>query len=424
MMGSERPRMFDSEQNLKRLLLHAFHNVPYYARVFKDTGITDGRAIDMSKFGKIPILTKDIIRGNFDELISRDHNSRGWYFNKTGGSTGEPLKFIQDAQFKEYAERRERYYFKEMLKIDPDRTRKIILWGSEKDILRQRNTLKQRMSNWIKKTVFLNSFRMSEDDMERYVGRINAYKPAYMRGYASSLFQLSRYINEKGRKVYSPQIIVSAAETLRDDMRRSIEMAFRAKVYDFYGSRDVGGIAGECAEGLKHIFSFWNHVEILNDGKPAGEGESGSVIVTNLFNYSMPFIRYDIGDKAVVGPAKCLCGNKLPTLKKVTGRVTDDFIKEDGTVVPAEFFIHFIGVVCNDGAIKKFQVIQESYKKIRISVVLKNTGDKLFTRDIEEKIRLAMGGDCEILWDVVGDIGKTSQGKYIYTRSLVKSGGY
>jgi phenylacetate-CoA ligase len=133
----------------------------------------------------------------------------------------------------------------------------------------------------------------------------------------------------------------------------------------------------------------------------------------------MPIIRYEIGDMAIRGPEKCSCGLSLPTFREVTGRITEHFIMNNGTMVPAEYFIHLLGVVCNRGEIEKFQVIQEEYDMIRILAVPRSGVSDEYRGNIEAKIRLVMGQGCKIKWDFVDDIPKTPNGKYMYTKSLV-----
>jgi len=169
-----------------------------------------------------------------------------------------------------------------------------------------------------------------------------------------------------------------------------------------------------------HIFEINNYIEILDDyNQSVKDGQEGRIIVTNLHNYSMPFIRYEIGDMAVLGPNKCECENVLPTLRRIYGRIEEQFIRKDGTIVIGYFFVHLMGVVLNKGFIKKFQVIQEDYDKIRILAVLHQILPDVEKKDIDEKIRIQMGQDCKIIWDLVDDIPKTKSGKYFYTKSLV-----
>lgn len=408
------------EKHLKKLLLHAYKNVPYYHRIFDEIGlIIDGR-VNLSKFNKIPILTKDIIRKHYTELLSKDYTTKNWYYKESGGSTGEPIRIIQDDVYSHWRDAAERFYYVNMLNIDEFSCKKIVIWGSWSDLFQSTKGLKAKISNLVKNTKLLNCLKMTEDDIERYIQIINSYKPDLIRGYSSSLYELCRYAEKKNLKVYTPNIVIGTAETLTSEMREKIETVFKTKLFNFYGAREVSSIAGECKEGLMHIFSFYNNIEILDgENKYVKEGEEGRVIVTNLHNYSMPIIRFEIGDMAVLGPKRCKCGNLLPTLEKVTGRITECFVKEDGTTIsPVFFIILFLGVY-EKRLFKKFQIIQEDYKKIKILIVPETNKDIPYKKDIEEKIKLMMGKDCKINWEFVDEIPKTKSGKYVYIKSLV-----
>lgn len=410
-----------TQSNLKNLLTHAYYHTKYYNKIFDEVGLVHNDQIDLSRFNEIPILTKEIIRKYPDELLSDDYKNRQWYYTSSGGSTGEPIRVIQDKKFLRWGKVVNNYYYKEILGVDEPIVRKIQLWGSERDIFKGTIGIKAKIENWITNLIILNSFKMTPNDINRYIKIINSNKPVLIKGYAGSLLEICRYAEKNNLDVYSPKVVVSAAETLTDEMRTQIERIFRKKIYNFYGSREVPTLAGECKEGLMHTFPFWNYIEVLdNNNSPVREGEEGKVVVTNLLNYSMPLIRYEIGDMAVLGPDSCLCGNVLPTLGKITGRITDHFILKNGATVPAEFFIHLLGVVCNTGEIKQFQVIQEDYDSIRIPVVVGPKFTEEYRKDVESKIKVVVGANCNITWDFVDSIPKTPTGKYQYTKSLVR----
>ncbi|MFA5294497.1 MAG: phenylacetate--CoA ligase family protein [Methanoregulaceae archaeon] len=410
------------QQRLRALFLHAYHHTRYYHQIFDQIGIIQDDYVDLALIKEIPVLTKEIIRKNFNELISDDYQKRGWFYNSSGGSTGEPIKLIQDKQFLRWAKATNYYYYKNILGIDQPAVKKVIVWGSERDIFTGTFGIKTKLSNYITNTILLNSFRMTPEDIERYINTINEYKPEFIRGYAGSLYEICSYAEKNDLSIYSPKIIESAAETLNDEMRDQIERIFGTKLYNFYGSREVSNLAGECKKGLMHPFMFWNYQELLDQhNQHIKEGENGKVIVTNLFNYSMPLIRYEIGDTAILGPEQCSCGNVLPTYKKVTGRITDHFRLKDGTTIPAEFFIHLIGVVYLRGDILKFQVIQEDYEILKILVVTNKNLTDSYMIDIESKIKVVMGPNCRIIWEFIDDIPKTPSGKYLYTKSHIKT---
>jgi len=404
------------KSKLTKLLLHAYNSTKYYREVLSELGVVEGKEVNLENFNKIPILKKDIIRKRFSELLSRDYKTRKWYYQISGGSTGEPVKLVQDHYYSGWVKATLRYYYRSMLGIDEIASKKVILWGSMRDIIKA-SDLKSRIEFWLTNTKFLNSFRMTPEDILRYIRVINSFKPVLVRGYAGALYEVCRVAEKKGIRLHSPKAVVSESEVLTEEMRELVETAFNTKVYNYYGSREVSAIAGECDEGNMHIFAFNNYLEVIkSDGRPAKEGEEGYVILTPLHNYSMPLIRYEIKDVAVVGPDRCKCGNPLPTLKQILGRSSYYFVKKDGTLIHGLYFIRQLRV---RDWVKAFQVIQEDYELIRIKVVVDGEIDKRDVNEIEERIRSVMGRSCEIKWEFVDEIELPVSGKYLHSRSLI-----
>jgi phenylacetate-CoA ligase len=92
-------------------------------------------------------------------------------------------------------------------------------------------------------------------------------------------------------------------------------------VVDLYSANEVGYLALQCPEhGRYHEQAESLLLEVLDEaGRPCGPGSTGRVVVTALWNYAMPLIRYEIGDYAeVAGP--CPCGRGLPALGRILGR--------------------------------------------------------------------------------------------------------
>jgi len=258
---------------LKKLLNHASENVNYFKTIIGSDFYKD--KFNDNGLQEIPILTKDLIRENFENLISNDHQKRTWFYTTSGGSTGEPLKIMQDDQTVKWSNIGHYYYCKDMLGVDEPRAKKIILWGNERDIFGQKTSLKDRLFSKITKTLLLNGYLMTEENMERYINTINSYKPQFIRGYASCLYELSKFAEKKYMPLHSPDFIESTSENLTPEMREKIESTFGTRVSDFYGSREVRSIAGECEEGNLHLFNFKNYVEILDkDDKPVKRGET------------------------------------------------------------------------------------------------------------------------------------------------------
>ena len=84
----------EQSEKLENLLLHAYNNIPYYHKVLQYVEVVKNGRVLLENFEKIPILTKELIRNNFEDLKSKDVNKRKWYYNASGGSTGKPLRII------------------------------------------------------------------------------------------------------------------------------------------------------------------------------------------------------------------------------------------------------------------------------------------------------------------------------------------
>lgn len=401
---------------LEKLLLHAHKNVPYYNKILKASGVVIDSKVNLENFSKIPILTKDIIRENFEDLKSKDLNKRKWYVNTSGGSTGVPVKFVQDKEYWDKAISTKLFY---SLMAGKDLGEKEIkLWGSERDIFEGSIGHKAKLQNWLYNRLLLNSFLMSEEDMKRYVKIWNEFKPVIVWTYVDSIYEFTKFIDKNNLEICSPKSIIVTAGTLHKDVRDFVEIVFKSKIMNQYGSREAGDIAAECInrEGL-HIFEYCQYVEVLNDElEPVKEGELGQIYVTNLNNYSMPLIRYKIGDIASISNKMCSCGRGFSMLAEVTGRVTDHFLKRDGTIIHGEYFTHLFYF---KNWVKKFQVVQEDYNFVNVYVVLNETKDEKDIEDIKEKIKIVMGNDCRIKFEFVDEIDHSKSGKFLFTKSLV-----
>lgn len=365
---------------------------------------------------RLPILTKDVIRRKFAALQSTGPTAAR-YENTSGGSTGRPVVLIQDAAYALQAEATHEYYFREFLGVERYAVRNAWLWGSDRDLAAVK-PWRKRIGCYLQNRLLLDTFEMTNDRRWlEHVERLRSWRPHYVAGYAGSLHQMARAARKHGVRLPRPRFLHSAAEMLRDFMREEIEERFGAKAYDYYGSREVGAIAGECRAGRRHVFIMNNVVEIVDDaGRPAGDGEEGRIIVTNLHNYSMPLIRYDVGDTGAMRFDPCGCGSPLPVLEKLTGRVTDHFRSRDGGVVHGEFFTHLFYF---RSWIEQFQVDQVDYDHLRVSVVRRAGIDEDGVAEVEAGIRGAMGRGCRVEWRYVDRIPKTAQGKHRFTRCLL-----
>ena len=396
-----------SQDHLAKLLTFLREYNRYYSQF-----LSYGEGLDT-----LPILTKEIVRERFDDLRSIPSGPSA-YKNSSGGSTGRPVTLIQDANYSSWLNATQGYYFREFLGVEMNTVKNVWLWGSERDSLHLReHRIRSRVGAFLSNKVFLNTFDVDDRRWLEYIEVIRRYRPHYVAGYAGSLYQIARFAREHNLRLHQPSFVYSSAEMLRDFMRSEIEEQFNTKVYDYYGSREVGAIAGECSKGNRHVFSTNNLVEVFDDNdQPILDGSEGRLIVTNLHNYSLPMIRYDIGDTGALGLQPCGCGSVLPVLKHLSGRIYDHFILKGGKLVYGEFITHLF--YFRDW-VDQFQVDQLDHDRLRIRVVCRDAVNENDVQDITQSIRFVMGANCNLDWEYVDSIDKSPQGKFLFTRCLL-----
>ncbi|MGB7588909.1 MAG: hypothetical protein WBM00_09405 [Solirubrobacterales bacterium] len=398
---------------LASLLAHARLNVPFYATALPR--LEDVEADPIRALNEVAPLTKDLIRERFDDLRSKDVASRRTYAQTSGGSTGEPVRLIQDMEFRDRDNAIQLLMSTWTGWIPGDA--ETVITGSERDILESSIGFRAKVANRLMRRRYFNAFRMNEEAMRNCLAALDKERPKVIRAYAQSIDDLATFAQHERMEVAPQNAIISTAGTLYPFMRERIETIFGCRVFDQYGSREVSGIAGECGHGHGlHVFPWMNFVEIVDDnGKPVDAGTEGRVLVTSLCNYAMPMIRYEIGDRAALIPADapaCPCGRRGQRLEKIVGRTVDTFVALDGSLVNGEYFTHLLYF---RNGVRRFQVVQRAPGSIvyRIVAVAALTEDE--QAEIRRGTQAAMGTECEVDFEFVDDISPSRSGKHRYT---------
>ncbi len=402
-------------QSLRKLLIRAGIKVPYYRRLFVETGFDPTTVTDLSALQKLPFLTKELIRAQLDDFKAEDAQSLARF--NTGGSSGQPLIFFigKDRVSHDVAAkwRATRWWGVDI--GDPE----IVVWGSPIELTRQDRV--KAIRDRLLRTELLPAFEMSEAKLDQFITRICNRRPRMLFGYPSALSFIAKHARKRGQRMddLGIQVAFVTSERLYDDQKAVIAETFGCRVANGYGGRDAGFIAHECPAGGMHITAEDMIVEIVGaDGKVLPPGEAGEIVVTHLATGDFPFIRYRTGDIAVLDNQPCSCGRGLPLLREIQGRATDFVVAVDGTVMHGLALIYILRDL---PGVEAFKIVQESLKKTR---VLLQT-NAYYAPSSEEKIRIGfrarLGEVVEIIIDQVAEIAPEPSGKFRYVVSHVAS---
>ncbi len=343
------------QDQLMAHLQHAVQQVPWYRERVALVQSPDDLAL-------FPLLDKQQVRSAGLALAANAFSGRLIPL-ATGGSSGEPLKFWSDAT-RESSQLAAKLRSRAWFGLHAGH-RETDLWGSPIELAAHARM--RRLSAWALGVRLLPAFSLNDATMERFAAALRGTDLLY--GYASALARYARFLQQRGEQLErgAIKLVISTAEVLLDADRAIIKEAFGAPVANEFGSRDGGLIAHECPRGALHVQHDAVHVEILrSDGSAAPPGESGEVVVTNLWARGYPLIRYRTGDRAAWSMNPCACGLPHPTLAALEGRMTDSLVRDDGTRVHGLALIY---ILREQPGVQRFRCTQRADRSLFVEVV-------------------------------------------------------
>jgi phenylacetate-CoA ligase len=393
---------------LRKLLRHAFDSVPYYQLKYRAAGASFSDIRTWEDFKRLPVLTRDEIRQHRDQLCSTSYKGR-LLPHATGGSSGVPTRFYRTYESYDWrTAAKDRVYSWSGLHLGD---KSVYLWGAPVGALPKHEIWKTRLHEAVQRQKIFNTFSQTEDLWSHIHAEICRSLPTAIVGYVSSLQQFAEFLRRTRRSLPRVIGVIAAAEPLFEDVRWSIEQAFEAPVYNTYGSREFMSLAGECwyRDGL-HINSENVVLEAACD-----TDEPSNIIVTDLHNYGMPFIRYETGDLGNLKDGRCECGRGLPRLRSIEGRVLDMLRTADGRIVPGEFFPHLLKEIPE---FEQYRVEQKDLNRIVISAVLTRELSSISRELLDREIGRVFGAATRCDIEPVKEIPALPSGKRRITVGL------
>jgi phenylacetate-CoA ligase len=356
----ERVREFQWTE-LRKLLTHVYASVPYLREKYRTAGIALDDVQSLEDFGRLPTLTRAEVNAHGPELCSTTYRGK-LLPHSTGGSTGVPTHFFRTYESYDWrTAAKDRAYSWTGWRLGKPA---LYLWGAPVGAAASRQAWKTRAYEAIHRQLTVNTFSQSDELWFDVYQRALKHRPTLVVGYVSSLVAFAGFLRRTCRTIPGVTCVIAAAEPIFEDTRRQIERALGAQVFNTYGSREFMSIAAECEyrDGL-HV-----HAEnlVVETADREGNGPS-DIVVTDLHNYGMPLVRYEIGDLGTLVDTACRCGRGLPLLKSIDGRTLDALRTADGRTVPGEFFPHLLKEIPECA---QYRVEQKSVHRIVISAVL------------------------------------------------------
>lgn len=361
---SEEERRAWVDAQMKKVLVQAYEGTRYYAETFRSLGFDPRTDFEGPQtLAKLPILTKDIIRERFEDLVDPRYRRLSAYA-ETSGTTGKPMRMLLS----------ERY-------IALDYACMYEMWAQagyrfRDPFLALRSYVPSRAGEplWIhdkaQNTLFMSAYHFSPRNAAEYMQAIQEFQPKFIRSYPSSLMVLAEYLERTGQKLPSVRGLFTASETMTPHEREAIERVFGKILFDWYGMTEPTLVAyeGQDHDGLNIVWQY-GYAEFRPDDTLA-PGDS-RLIATSLQNPVMPFIRYDTGDivtRHESEPEGTLYPRKLA---RVQGRKDDVIVTPDGRRLPS---VNFYSVFRSAPGVVRFQIVQYGASDIVVNIESTDAG--------------------------------------------------
>lgn len=379
---------------LRALLQHAWRHVPFYRQRMEEAGLAPDRVRSLDDLRALPILSREDAARHADARRSTAPPFPAIH-KATSGSTGRPLTFAYDHNSE---------YWRQAIKLRGygwagylPGCLSLHYWGAPAKRPPPAQRAKISVDRALRREIYLDCGRRSDAELRAVAEVIRLRKPDVLVCYSQAGADLARFINEHDLRPRESIPVICGAERLFGADRAAMEHAFGPAVFESYGAREVMLIAMESSARDGLLVQMENLIVevIVRDSngreRPARPGETGEVVLTDLHNFGMPFIRYANGDLAVAGDeGKSACGRAHQRLASIEGRVTETLTDHTGARMNGLVFNVMFASFGN--SVRQFQAVQRADKSIILRVVPSETFDDATERVVYDVAARYMPG--------------------------------
>jgi phenylacetate-CoA ligase len=401
-----------SNRRLRYMVRHAYENVEMYRRKYDEAGVKPGDIRGTDDLDRLPLITKKDLVDNYPGgILAQGFKPEEYYIASTSGSTGVPVRVFKNMGILSTLMAGSVLMNKMAgtylgMNIKPDSSMYIFVDAPdslEGVIVAEKTKLPSR---FIKQNPHLDALAPPE----QHIDGINDYKPDILVTYPSVLRNIAVLAEQLHLPLHQPQVLMVSGELLDENTRAMIKRSFTGELLNFYAATECGVVAIECKyhTGM-HIKAGSTILELVRNEKIVPSGQTGEIVVTDLWNEATPIIRYaGLSDVGVFSTERCRCGLKTPRLKVIEGRMSDSIVLKNNVIIhPFSMTLaleHISGIA-------RFQIVQEEIGLVRALIVPGKNGTAEQADIIESHLKEVLGDGVRVEVVFVQDIPRLPNGQ-------------
>jgi phenylacetate-CoA ligase len=404
------------DEKIRELIEYAYENVPYYHNLMNSLKLVPADIRGRKNLYKLPVLTKEDVRQNFDGLVSKKINKRRLILKHTSGTTGKSLHFYMQPSAVAFqwaicwrhrmrfgVERSDWHAnFTGKLVVPPAQT-KPPYW-------RWASSMQQAL---------INMHHITPSKIKDIICFLNRYNFKFYTGYPSIIHTLAVTGKDAGLTINSPpRFVFTGAENILDYQRQDIQDYLGSILTDTYGCTEACGGASQCPEFVYHEDFEFGIMECVDPSPADKNGRiKGKIVCTGFANPAFPFIRYEVGDIGIWEDAAkmCRCGRKARMLVNVEGRIDDYVITPENRKI-----MRFDYIFKGTKNVKEAQIVQEKLGAVKVRIVRRPQFGVQDEDDISRQIAKWISPKLEVTFEYVNEIERGNSGKFSAVVSKIK----
>jgi phenylacetate-CoA ligase len=411
---------------VRALVAHASANVPYYREELAAAGVDAASLKELGDLARLPVTTKTALRQAFPgRATAAGLPPRRRWPSVTSGSSGFPFSFYTDTAGRD-SWLASYLFFREWAGTRLGDSRVVI---STLSYQRYRaNAPGPPVAARIVRRILTGErvLRLSGVDLtaRRLMECVTRLSRRYfIEAYPSYAIRLAAELDRQGERLpVAPQVVIGVAETLTEGNRLRLETAFQCPVVSHYSAWEALHLAQSCPDQPDrwHVNPERALVRVVDAaGRDARPGSPGRVLVTELTNYVMPFINYELGDVAIASDP-CPCGRGLPTLRGLEGRVGELIRTPDGRAIAPGALERLLTFGCQAGLyLWEYQARQTAEDAVALWLVPTAAYTTTYGEVLARELQGLFGQAMRVSIQPVGEIPLEPSGKRLVIRPLV-----
>ena len=380
---------YNNQEDLEQILKYCIDNVPFYENIKE------------SKLKNFPVMNKKIYKEQGLRCISKEYpNYEKLYKASTSGSTGTPMVVYQDKEKKNRC------------RADLIRAHELIGWnlGDHYYFIRHwvQNYKQSKIKTIAQNVTPVNISEFNDDKKLWLINHIKKHKNSILFGYSSSIVDFMNFLKNKNinGEELKIKVVVCDSDELSVNNKKDLEKTFGCTVINRYENEENGLIAISKPNDDRLYVNYQSlHIELLkpDNDEYVNPGELGRVVITDLYNHSMPLIRYDTGDYAISKDES----NNVRLIESFAGRKSDCIYSTNGLIISSVAISGLTEVIYS---IEKYQVVQEKEKDYMFYYEGKLTEEE-FT-ELDKRMHSCLGLDANIKYINKNKIENGKNGKF------------